>query len=229
MSNSRGYGIAKDIESEGFVGKYFPAGLNEGIILKSGGYGLTSTKPDADPNGIKALIFNFASEDGELTHRHIEWELVEKKELDNAEKLYDTLVSRGETPDAPKVDFINATVDKSYLSQQKRVKHILTKFMPEEKAVVPASNSFEQFSKNVEKLLTPAIKDQKLRAIMVYDNSGYVKFPTFVPFLEVMEDGKASLLKVNEKYHKLTPPTPKGGSNSAYRQATATVSQDDDF
>lgn len=229
MSNPRSYGIDTAVESEGFTGKYFPAGMVEGVLLKSVKYDLASTKEGASPDGAKGLIFTFTSEDGALTHRHIEWELVEKRELENAEKLYNELVKKGETPTTQKVDFINNLVDKSYASQQKRIKHILTKFMPEEKAVIPPSNSFEQFSKNVERLLTPNISKTPMRAIFVYDSNGYVKFPTFVPFLEVIVADTPATLKINEKYHRVTPPAPKAGAPGSSGYRPSTPSQDDDF
>lgn len=220
----RGFGISEDVKSEGADYKNFAAGLNEGIILKSVSYGLASPKADADPSGPKALIFEFESANGEIKYRHTEWEIVEDREIANAEKLYDTLVQRGETPSETKGEFVNKAVDKNYASQQKRIKHILTKFMDEDKVIIPTANSFAKFAKNVADLVTPHIDDRPLRAILVYDNKGYIKFPSFVPFLEVQTDQPTNL-KINIRYHKLTPPTPSGNNGAAVGK----VSDNDEF
>ncbi len=208
----RGYEISEEVKSEGVDYKNFLPGINENIVLIGVSYGLASPKADADPDGPKALIFEFQSEDGETKYRHTEWEIVESRELQNAEKLYDALVAKNETPSESKAEFVNKTVDKSYMSQQKRIKHIMTKFMAEDEAIIPASNSFAQFATLVAQVVNPHLDStKKLRAIFVYDNKGYLKFPSFVPFLET-QGSEPTGLKINPRYHKITPPAPTGAS-----------------
>lgn len=221
----RGFGISEDVKSEGADYKNFLAGINEDITLKAVSYGLASPKADADPTGPKALIFEFESVDGEIKYRHTEWEIVEDREISNAEKLYDTLVGRGETPSETKGEFVNKAVDKNYASQQKRIKHILTKFMDEDKVIIPTAKTFAAFAKNVADLVTPHIDSRPLRAIFVYDNKGYIKFPSFVPFLEV-QTSEPTGLKINIRYHKLTPPAPTGSNNGA---AVSKISDTEEF
>jgi hypothetical protein len=220
----RSYGIDENVKSEsGAGGSVLSPGINENITLKDVSYGLASRKQDADANGPKALCFEFANEDGETALLHFEWEINEERELEGAKRLYDSLVAKGEIPKETKQEFVNNRVDKAYSSQASRIKHILTKFMPEEDVIIQTVASFEQYCQMIARLIKPKLDDRKLRLICVYNYKGYITLPSFVPFVENMVDGVATSLKIS-KYHKITPPVAetapaKGGA----------VSDDDEF
>ena len=220
----RGYGIDENVKSEGTESSTLNVGINENIVLKSVSYGLASRREDADPNGAKALIFEFETADGENSLRHLEWEVNEQREIQNAEKLYDAIITGSNPPKETKAEFVNTKVDRAYSSQAARIKHIMNRFMTEEEAVVPMVNSFEQFGKMVAKMLSSKIDDRKLRMICVYNYGGYVSLPTFVPFVENMVDGVSTSLKINPKYHKLELPSRDNPSTAA-----SAVSDDDEF
>jgi hypothetical protein len=222
----RGYGIDENVKSEGTSVSTLNVGINENILLKNVSYGLASRKEDADPNGPKALCFEFTTKDGESSLLHFEWEVNEQREIESAERLYDTLVSKGgsNVPKETKAEFVNSRTDRAFSSQATRIKHIMTKFMSEEEAVVPMVNSFAQFGQMVEKMLKPRLDDRKLRLICVYNYKGYVTLPTFTPFVENMVDGVSTSLKINLKYHKLELPKQDNPATAA-----SAVSDNDEF
>jgi len=219
----RGYGIDENVASESNVGSTLNPGINENIVLKDVSFGLASRKKDADPSGPKALCFEFTNPATEASLLHFEWEINEERELESAKKLYDALVAKGEIPKETKQEFVNNRVDKAYSSQASRIKHILTKFMPEEDVIIQTVASFEQYCQMIVRLIKPKLDDRKLRMICVYSYKGYITLPSFVPFVENMVDGVSTSLKIN-KYHKITPPATetapaKGGA----------VADDDEF
>lgn len=222
----RGYGIDENVKSEGTSVSTLKAGINGDIVLKNVNYGLASRREDADPSGPKALCFEFATADGESSLLHFEWEVNEQREIESAEKLYDVLVSKGgsNVPKETKAEFVNSRTDRAFSSQASRIKHIMTKFMSEDEAVVPMVNSFAQFGQMVVKMLTPRIDDRKLWLICVYNYKGYITLPSFTPFVEAMVDGVGTTLKINARYHKITPPTQDNPATAA-----SAVSDTDEF
>lgn len=225
--SKRGYGISENTKSEG-VSAGFEAGINENLVLVSASYGLASTKEDADPNGFKALIFEFEGED-EKKFRHLEFEINEKQSKKGAETLYDKLLGEGKPPKETKAEYVEKQIDRAYEMLEKRIKHIMTKFMDETETIIPPVKTYEQYATLVSKLINSKNDGRKLRGLFVYDKSGYVKFPSFPAFLEVMEDGVNTKLAINPRYHNMVKPNPQGQSSYGKPASTAVVSDDDDF
>jgi len=225
---SRGYGIDENVKSEGSGIATFEPGINENVRLTNVSYGIASAKDDADPNGAKALIFEFENADGDLKLRHLEWEVNEQLSMKGAESLYDKMISNGQTITETKLDFVNKQVDKAYSSQASRIKHIMTKFLDEASVIITSTNSFEAYAKKVVGLLKPALDDRNLRLICVYNPKGYMTLPSFTPFLEVMVDGVNTSLKIKTTYHNIVKPAPTNGAGYG-GGSKAPVSDNDDF
>jgi hypothetical protein len=86
--------------------------------------------------------------------------------------------------------------EKKAQSQMKRVKHIMTKFLDEDKAVVNAQD-FEGFCQQVIALLGNSYVGKKMRVKTVYSYNNYVSIPKYVPFLEDMNVEKTRLQITN--------------------------------
>jgi hypothetical protein len=71
-------------------------------------------------------------------------------------------------------------------NQIKRVKHIVTKFIPEDLYVFNATD-FKSFCQNTIKLLGTSYVGKKVRIKVVYSFNNYTSLPNYVPFIEKME------------------------------------------
>ena len=118
---------------------------------------MTNVSVDTASNGNAFLKFEFTSSEGSKLN-HFEWP----------------------------IDTQNEGWEKKLQSQMKRVKHILTKFMEEDKIIINA-DSFENFAKGVITLLGNTYVGKKLRVKTVYSYNNYVSIPKYVPFVETMD------------------------------------------
>jgi hypothetical protein len=109
--------------------------------------------PKKDGSGDPSLMFNFKGANGE-TFRHIEWAVGEQA----------------------------TDVEKSQQSLAKRVKHIITKFIPEEQAVL-SGNSYAEFAKGVINLIGDNNKGKKVAIKLVYNDKGNLVFTKYVGFI----------------------------------------------
>ena len=109
--------------------------------------------PRKDGTGDKALLFDFKGPNGE-THRHVEFAV-------------------GERATDPA---------KSAESLSKRVKHIVTKFIPEEEAVL-TGNTFEEFCNGVIALLDGKTAGKKVAIKLLYDKKDNLSFTRYVGFI----------------------------------------------
>lgn len=109
--------------------------------------------PRNDGEGNPVLMFNFVGPNNEK-FRHIEWEV-------------------GERADDP---------EKSASALAKRVKHILTKFIPEEQCVLQG-NTYAEFSNGVITLLGDHNKGKKVAIKLLYNNKGNLAFTKYVGFI----------------------------------------------
>ncbi len=105
-------------------------------------------------------------------------------------------------PDSTRDDYA-----KKCKSQQTRLKHILTKYVPEG-TVLPAVATFPELWAAVQALLTAHQCNTKpMRLKLVYNNKGFLAVPPYVPFLEPMSipagDGK---LNLNPQFDQLIRP-----------------------
>jgi len=124
---------------------------------------MTNVSMETASNGNSFLKFSFTAPDGSALS-HLEWP----------------------------IDVNNEGWEKKAQSQMKRVKHIMTKFLTEDKAVVNAQD-FEGFCQQVIALLGNTYVGKKLRVKTVYSYNNYVSIPKYVPFLEDMSVDKTKL------------------------------------
>ena len=83
-----------------------------------------------------------------------------------------------------------------------RIKHIATKFIPENQFVV-GGNNFGELIDSVVKMLAPnTYAGKKVRLKVVYSYNDYCSLPNFAPFIETM-DTDPSGLKINPNYDKM--------------------------
>ena len=87
------------------------------------------------------------------------------------------------------------------LNQIKRVKHIVTKFIPEDEYVFQASD-FKTFCENTIRLLGSKYEGNKVRIKVIYSFNNYTSLPNYVPFIEKMEvpkeQSKLELLSIDK-------------------------------
>jgi len=83
------------------------------------------------------------------------------------------------------VDYDRDGADKKELSQAKRLKHILTKFLPAGTQLPQAQNSEDLLQKCTE-ALGNTFKGVKVRMKTTFKDSGYLQVPLYVPFMELM-------------------------------------------
>jgi len=81
-------------------------------------------------------------------------------------------------------------------SQMKRVKHIMTKFLSEDKVTINAQD-FDGFCNQVIALLGNSYVGKKLRIKTVYSYNNYVSVPKYVPFMEVMDQIASDKSRLN--------------------------------
>jgi len=118
---------------------------------------LTGVEYKVSNEGNEYMVFTFSKDDKVLTHT--EW----KPRDEDSEKL-----------------------ENKTKNQIKRVKHIITKFIPEEKYVLNVEN-FKQFCEETIRLLGEAYKGKKVRLKVVYSYNNYTSLPNYVPFIETMD------------------------------------------
>ena len=111
--------------------------------------------PRKDGTGDKVLMFNFKGQGGE-TFRHLEWPVDESRAQDPA---------------------------KAYENQGKRIKHILSKFIPEESIVIEGVNSYEEFANKVISLLGAANVGLPVAIKLVYNQKGNLEFTKYLGFI----------------------------------------------
>lgn len=196
------YGIDQTIQSgAGF--KTIGVGIQENCEMTKVVYGPSSEKKDGSP---KALSFHFKQEGG-ATFRHFEFPIDNDREKANAEKYYDKLVKDGKTPDQIKPLFVQTYVKRVYTDQAARIKHIMSKFIPEGQCLITGVNTFEAFSNAVIKTLGTSYEGKKLRLKLVYNYKDYATFPKYADFVELQTDAPTNL-RLNPKKDRLEKQTP---------------------
>jgi hypothetical protein len=152
--------------------------FNAGIIEDVELESVAFTSPKKDGSGDPVLMFNFKGSNGE-TFRHIEW-AVDMTREDAAKKLE---------------------------SMGKRVKHIVTKFIPEDKATL-SGNSYAEFGNGVVNLVGSKNKGIKLRIKLVYKDNGNLAFTPYTGFIERMDANPTTKLRIG-KDEKVVKPNPQ--------------------
>jgi hypothetical protein len=105
------------------------------------------------------------------------------------------------------VDMTREGWEKKQASQLKRLKHILSKFVPEG-TPLPSATTFPELWIGVQKLLTANQCNTKpIRLKMVYNNKGYLTTPAYVPFMELASvPVEQSKLKLDANFDTLVRP-----------------------
>lgn len=102
------------------------------------------------------------------------------------------------------------------LNQMKRVKHIVTKFIPEELYVFKATD-FKSFCQETIRLLGESYKNKLVRAKVIYAYNNYTSLPNYVPFMESMnvpkEQSKLSILSIDKMTRDKADVEPKAVTN----------------
>ncbi len=135
---------------------------------------LTNVEFKVSPDGgNEYMVFHFQDEQ-EKTLSHTEW----KAKDDDPAKLAN-----------------------KQLNQIKRIKHIVTKFIPEEKYVIEADD-FKTFCSETIRLLGTSYKGVKVRIKVIYSFNNYTSLPRYVPFIENMsvpkEKSKLEILSIDK-------------------------------
>lgn len=107
-------------------------------------------------NGNEFMVFHFEKDGKKLSHT--EWK--------------------------PK-DADQSKLENKTLNQIKRVKHIVTKFIPKDLYVFDAVD-FKSFCEATIRLLGNSYVGKKVRIKVVYSNNNYTSLPNYVPFIEEM-------------------------------------------
>lgn len=118
---------------------------------------LTNVEYKVSQEGNEFMVFTFNKDDKVLSHT--EW----KPRDEDLEKL-----------------------ENKRKNQIKRVKHIVTKFIPEEKYVFDATD-FKSFCENTIALLGKSYEGKLVRIKVVYAYNNYTSLPNYVPFIESMD------------------------------------------
>jgi hypothetical protein len=97
--------------------------------------------------------------------------------------------------------------EKKQTSQLKRLKHVLSKFVPEGTAL-PQAATFPELWEGVQKLLVGNQANTKpIRLKMIFNNKGYLSTPAYVPYMELMSVPKEqSRLKLDSSFDTLERP-----------------------
>jgi len=148
---------------------------------------LTNVEYKESTEGNKFMVFTFEKEGKTLPHT--EWE--------------------PKDPDPVKLKNKKA-------NQMKRVKHIVTKFIPEEAYVFKAED-FKSFCENTIKLLDDKFNNKLVRIKVVYSNNNYTSLPNYVPFIESMdvpkEKSKLEIISIDKMKRDRVDNEPKVESN----------------
>lgn len=130
----------------------------------------------------------------------------------NGSKFWDLQVkdSKGNENNIREYDIDTTRPDsaKKVESQLKRLKHILSKFVPEG-TPLPQAQTFPELWTAIENLLRQHQANTKpFRLKLVYNDKGYLTVPKYVPFIESMSiPEEQSKLKLDPKFDAVVRPS----------------------
>ena len=154
---------------------------------------MTNVSVETASNGNSYIKFSFTDSDG-ATVSNLEWP------IDTGQEGW----------------------EKKMQSQMKRVKHIMTKFIDEDKVTIEA-HDFASFCEQIIAKLGNSYVGKKLRVKTVYSYNNYVSFPKYVPFLEDMNVEKSKLTITDfDKMEKDEADNPSALTSTAPSNGTAT-------
>jgi hypothetical protein len=147
----------KEVTGGGFVDV---VGINENWTLDS--YGFKAL--DKAGTGKPTLHFNFKN--GPMNIRYVEWDIDEKREIENNQKA--KADGKSKLTDAE-------AVQRAVNASDGRLKQILGCFVPDDKISLDADGYAELGAKVVAMLDKYADKEEKLRIKTIYGNDGFLK------------------------------------------------------
>lgn len=105
------------------------------------------------------------------------------------------------------IDMTREHWEKKQASQLKRLKHVLSKFVPEG-TPLPQAATFPELWQGVQQLLTAnACNTKPIRLKLVYNNKGFLATPAYVPFMELASvPAEQSKLRLNPDFDTLIRP-----------------------
>ena len=177
------YGFDQNTQSEGLGVSILPVGVNNNVYLARVAY--ENSKQDG--SGQNVLAFHFENSNGQ-TYRHVEFEIDTDKIKENAptdwthkkdNKQLGFVKGQPVTPD----DMVKMRVNE----MNTRIKHILTKFIPEEKAAVVNPSGWQDFCQKIVALFPQGYNEVALQIKVVYNWNDYLTFPKFPPFVRRMD------------------------------------------
>lgn len=202
------YGFDQDTPEKAGL-NLLEVGIQEDVMLKKVAFDTIGEYP--------TLAFFFESASGaQFTHR--EFSIDPNRERQNAGSLYDRLAAENKVTE-PRAEFIESRVKAAFAKQGSRIKHIATKFMEEQDAVVKDAPNFEVFCKKVEALFKDKLDDRRLRLLLVYNYKDYVSFPDVPVFIEVQTSEPTSL-KITSKHRLEKKEAPSGPNPSSAGSAS---------
>lgn len=203
-----GYGISMDTRSDD-AKPYPQPGISGGWKLTDVFYGNTRE----DGTGKDALQYIFTNKNG-ATFKYIAFEVDKQRTLTYNENNGDRRIhffsneDKGYVKGAPISD--QAAIDMALESYSSRQKHIMTKVMSNEEAVLAQVTSYEDFCKQVvAKIKNKLTGETPSMFLKLVFNGKYLGFPKWKDCVEVETDGGPSKLKIMEK-DIVTRPTPDG-------------------
>lgn len=193
------YGFNENTRSEGTGSSMLPAGKNPNVFL-------TSVKFDKlkDDSPQAVLQFYFEDKNG-ASQNHVEFPVdpdrIKQRLEANPKQHKRDNKHLGFQKGAPVTveDQIKTEAER----QGQRIKHIATKFMPEDKAVT-SGRTWEEFAQSVLSLFASVnYKDVPLELLLGLNNEDYPKVPLFPPFLRRMDDDTE--LVIDPNWVRVTP------------------------
>jgi len=172
------YNVTKDINSESRLNNFMGPAIHENAELKHIEEGKYPIVYGESKKGNKFAAFHFINDKGEILI-HTEYEPSDEDQ----EKL-----------------------ENKTINQIKRFKHIITKFVDEDKFIFEATD-FETFVKKSIEILGDNYIGKKVRLKVVLNNNDYTTLPNYVPFIENMEVTK-SKLSINTAMDKMVKSRP---------------------
>jgi hypothetical protein len=193
------YNIDQNTQSEaaGFTG------IQDNFELVAVRYGVVGKK---EGSAAKGLMFDFKRGE-KFTITHTEFPIDVERQKQYRKKIKVEGVEREETAEE--------AVERAFKEQATRIKHIVSKFIAEDKIIIKAS-SFEEYANAVIKLLGDTFKGIKLRLKLIYNNKNLLSFPKFPKFVELMSVTPTQLELTDydkDKLKKSTADAETGGSS----------------
>ena len=177
------YGFDQNTQSEGTGVNILPVGVNNNVYLTRAAY--ENSKQDG--SGQNVLAFHFENSNGQ-SYRHTEFEIDSEYVKKNAptdwtHKKDNKQLGFVKGQPVTAEDMVKMRVNE----MNTRIKHILTKFIPEEKAAVTGVTGWQDFCQKVANLFPSGYDEVPLQIKVVYNFNDYLTFPKFPPFIRRMD------------------------------------------